>query len=120
MEGVPMSPTATKSEEKIKQASGKITAVIGPVVLVSFAEDDLPNLYDALTIELAESGKEAAKQLVLEVEQHLGGGVVKTVAMGATDGLTRGQEVKATGAPIQVPVGKGDRPDVFRDRRADR
>ncbi|MEK7461169.1 MAG: F0F1 ATP synthase subunit beta [Patescibacteria group bacterium] len=101
-----MSPTATKSEEKIKQASGKITAVIGPVVLVSFAEDDLPNLYDALTIELAESGKEAAKQLVLEVEQHLGGGVVKTVAMGATDGLTRGQEVKATGAPIQVPVGK--------------
>lgn len=79
-----------------KHAVGRITAVIGPVVHVAFAESDLPALYDALTID----------DLVLEVEQHLGGGAVKAVAMGATDGLKRGQEVVATGAPISIPVGE--------------
>lgn len=84
-------PTATKS-----QSTGRITAVIGPVVHVEFPPDQLPALYDALVIG----------GLVLEVEQHLGGGAVKAVAMGSTDGLKRGQTVEATGAPISIPVGK--------------
>lgn len=78
---------------------GIIKQVIGPVVDVAF-DAGLPNIYDALTVKL---GKE---DLVLEVEQHLGGNVVRAVAMGSTDGLKRGQEVIATGQPISVPVGK--------------
>lgn len=87
----------TKEHEATdKLKNGKVTAVIGPVVHVQFPEDALPNLYDALKID----------KLVLEVAQHLGGGVVKTIALGTTDGLARGTAVVATGAPIQVPVGK--------------
>lgn len=87
---------ATKTEADLDtKKHGKITAVIGPVVNVEFSEHALPELYESLTIG----------DLVLEVEQHLGGGIVKTVAMGATDGLKRGQEVVATGHPIQIPVG---------------
>jgi len=87
-----MSPTPTNT----KSATGRVTAVIGPVVNVRFSEDKLPALLEALT----------AGDLVLEVAQHLGGGSVKAIAMGATDGLVRGQEVVATGSPIKVPVGK--------------
>ena len=78
---------------------GKITQVIGPVVDVEFPGDP-PRIYNALEVE---HGK---KTLVLEVEQHLGGGGVRTIAMSSTDGLQRGLAVKDTGAPISVPVGK--------------
>lgn len=97
-----MSQNPIKSEGKV--VTGKITAVIGPVVNVEFPEDQLPDLFEALTLEIDRNG--TAEKLVVEVEQHLGGGIVKAVAMGATDGLKRGQVVTATGAPIQVPVGK--------------
>jgi len=79
---------------------GKISQVIGPVVDVEFGEN-LPNIYDALEINLEDN-----KSLVLETAQHLGGNRVRTVAMGSTDGLRRGMEVKSTGAPISVPVGQ--------------
>ncbi|HAV11485.1 MAG TPA: F0F1 ATP synthase subunit beta [Candidatus Moranbacteria bacterium] len=79
---------------------GKVLQVIGPVVDVEF-EENLPEIYNALEIKLADGGK-----LVLEAHQHLGGGKVRAVAMGATDGLRRGLEVTDTGAPIAVPVGK--------------
>lgn len=79
---------------------GKIAQVIGPVVDVEFGED-LPKIYDALEINL-----EGGEKLVLETAQHVGGGKVRTVAMGSTDGLKRGMEVIDTGAPIKVPVGK--------------
>lgn len=79
---------------------GKITQIIGPVVDVEFGEK-LPEIYHALEIGLADNGK-----LVLEVAQHIGGGKVRAVAMGSTDGLKRGMEVVDTGAPISVPVGK--------------
>ena len=79
---------------------GKINQIIGPVVDVEFSEN-IPEIYDALEINL---GKD--KKLVLETAQHLGGNKVRTVAMGATDGLQRGTEVVATGAPISVPVGQ--------------
>lgn len=80
--------------------TGKIIQVIGPVVDVEFGDESkLPNIYDAL--ELTVSGV----KLVVEVHQHLGGGRVRAVAMGTTDGVRRGMEVVATGAPISVPVG---------------
>ena len=78
---------------------GVITQVIGPVVDVRF-EKDPPAIYNALNIQHGEN------VLVLEVEQHLGGGDVRTIAMSSTDGLTRGMKVEDTGAPISVPVGK--------------
>ncbi|MDF3918224.1 F0F1 ATP synthase subunit beta [Salinicola salarius] len=78
--------------------SGRIVQIIGAVVDVEFPRDDVPKVYDALTV----SGKEA----VLEVQQQLGDGVVRAIVMGSSEGLQRGIEVVNTGAPISVPVGK--------------
>jgi len=78
---------------------GVITQIIGPVVDVRF-DNDLPEIYTALELEINK------KRLVLEVEQHLSNDTVRTVAMGATDGLQRGVEVANTGKPISVPVGE--------------
>ena len=81
--------------------NGKILQVIGPVVDVEFEQiKSLPEIYDALEI------KRKDNKLVLEVAQQLGDKVVRCISLGATDGLTRGEEVFATGAPISVPVGK--------------
>lgn len=89
---------------------GKISQVIGPVVDVEFA-NELPAIYNALEIKI--TGQSSAKategenqRLILEVAQHLGGNKVRTVAMGATDGLRRGMEVADTGSAIKVPVGQ--------------
>ena len=79
---------------------GKINQIIGPVVDVEFS-GEIPAIYDSLEITLSKDSK-----LVLETAQHLGGNKVRAVAMGATEGLKRGMEVTATGAPIQVPVGQ--------------
>ncbi|NTW27095.1 MAG: F0F1 ATP synthase subunit beta [Candidatus Moranbacteria bacterium] len=79
---------------------GKIIQIIGPVVDVQF-EDKLPEIYNALNIKTSET-----EQIVLEVHQHVGGGKVRAVAMGATDGLRRGMEVIDTGSAIAVPVGQ--------------
>ncbi len=78
--------------------SGKIVQIIGAVVDVEFPRDELPKIYDALIVE--------GKGLVLEVQQQLGDGVARTIAMGTTDGLSRGLDVINTKAPISVPVGK--------------
>jgi F-type H+-transporting ATPase subunit beta len=78
-------------------SQGKIVQIIGPVVDVAFPRDNLPKVYDALI--LSESG------LTLEVQQQLGDGVVRTIAMGSSDGLRRGMEVTNTHEPIKVPVG---------------
>jgi len=78
---------------------GKVKQIIGAVVDVEFS-DDLPSIFDALEVKMTEKDK-----LVLEVQQHVGSNVVRTVAMGSTDGLARNTEVKATGQPISVPVG---------------
>ncbi len=81
------------------KATGKITQVIGAVVDVQF-EGELPHILNALETE------NNGKKLVLEVAQHLGEGVVRTIAMDSTEGLVRGDEVRDTGKPISVPVGK--------------
>lgn len=88
-------PTKTHAKSHLE---GTITQVIGPVVDVAF-ESQVPELYHALILE------HQGKTMVLEVEQHLPGSTVRTIAMDSTDGLTRGMKVKATGAPISVPVG---------------
>ena len=79
-------------------SSGKIVQIIGAVVDVEFPRESLPKVYDALRVE--EAG------LVLEVQQQLGDGVVRTIAMGSTDGLKRGLAATNTGVAISVPVGK--------------
>jgi F-type H+-transporting ATPase subunit beta len=93
---------AKPKEERSKKGSvGRVTQIIGPVVDVAFEAGELPEINHALEID-RDGGR-----LVLEVQQHRGNNVVRTIAMATTDGLVRGTEVKDTGAPIMVPVGKG-------------
>ena len=80
-------------------SSGNIVEIIGAVVDVEFPRDSVPKIYDALLVEGA--------GLTLEVQGQLGDGVVRTIAMGTSDGIKRGVSVSNTGAPISVPVGKG-------------
>ncbi|MCR4667003.1 MAG: F0F1 ATP synthase subunit beta [Desulfovibrio sp.] len=84
--------------------TGKIVQVIGAVVDVAFPDGNLPNILNAL--EIKNTNNAYATDLVCEVAQHLGDNVVRTIAMDATDGLTRGMEAVDTGKPIMVPVGK--------------
>ena len=84
--------------------SGKIVQVIGAVIDIAFAEENVPNILDAIEVEFTVNDE--TKKLVLEVQQHLGEGVVRAVAMSSTDGLKRGMAVNNTGAPISVPVGE--------------
>ena len=79
-------------------SAGKIVQIIGAVVDVEFPRDSIPKVYDALTV--------TDNNLTLEVQQQLGDGVVRTIAMGSSDGLRRGMSVSDTGAPISVPVGE--------------
>ena len=78
-------------------SSGQIVQIIGAVMDVEFPRDSVPKVYDALTIE--------GKELVLEVQQQLGDGIVRTIAMGSTDGIKRGLIVENTNKPVSVPVG---------------
>src|SRR3989344_1220634 len=90
---------------------GTVSQIIGPVVDVQFAEDKIPAIYNALIvdrksyIEKSDVRQTTNDELVLEVQQHLGDGVVRAVAMDTTDGLQRGIKVSDTVAPISVPVG---------------
>ncbi len=87
-------------------SQGKIVQCIGAVVDIEFPRDQMPKVYDAL--KLADTGSTVAEAgLTLEVQQQLGDGVVRTIAMGSSDGLRRGMAVMATGNPISVPVGTG-------------
>jgi len=92
-------------------ATGKIVQVIGSTFDVEFPEESLPGIYNALRIE----GESPAGRVHLtgEVQQHLGGGQVRCVALGSTDGLTRGMPVVDTGEPVRVPVGEGVLGRVF-------
>ena len=78
-------------------SAGKVVQVIGAVVDVEFPRDSIPKVYDALRIE--------QQDLTLEVQQQLGDGVVRAIAMGSSEGLQRGFPVANTGSPIMVPVG---------------
>ncbi|MFN8457350.1 MAG: F0F1 ATP synthase subunit beta [Anaerolineae bacterium] len=91
-----------------KGATGRVVQVLGAVVDVEFPPEQLPEIFDAVEIE-----REGQESLVLEVQQHLGNEVVRTVAMDATDGLRRGATAMNTGAPISVPVGPASLGRIF-------
>jgi F-type H+-transporting ATPase subunit beta len=80
---------------------GKVISVIGPVVDIKFDSENLPSIYNAVEIKLPHD-----ETLVVEVEQHVGDDIVRTIAMDATEGLKRGMEAYDTGKPVLVPVGK--------------
>ena len=90
-------------DREIKMSQGKVVQCIGAVVDVEFARDQMPKVYEALILDEKDPAVEDG--LTFEVQQQLGDGVVRTIAMGSTDGLRRGMAVKATGAGISVPVG---------------
>jgi F-type H+/Na+-transporting ATPase subunit beta len=93
--------------------TGTIVQVIGPVVDADFSETGvMPGIYDALEVNI-EVGEGPAKKLTLEVQQHLGGGWARAIAMSSTEGLKRGMAITNTGAPITVPVGEGVLGRVF-------
>ncbi|AYF46014.1 MULTISPECIES: F0F1 ATP synthase subunit beta [Halobacteriovorax] len=89
----------------MSQAKGVIRQVMGPVVDVEFADGNLPEIYNALTVT-NKTINDKENNLVLEVASHLGDNVVRTIAMDQTEGLSRGLVVSDTGAPIQAPVGR--------------
>ena len=86
-------------------SQGKVVQCIGAVVDVEFPRDQMPKVYDALLLD--EENSTAEPGLTLEVQQQLGDGIVRTIAMGSSDGLIRGMKFKATGTQITVPVGPG-------------
>ncbi|SCL41468.1 F-type H+-transporting ATPase subunit beta [Micromonospora pallida] len=101
----------TVSAVETKTATGRVVRVIGPVVDAEFPRDGMPDLFNALHVDVNLSGGE--KTLTLEVAQHLGDNLVRAISMQPTDGLVRGTEVRDTGSPIRVPVGNAVKGRVF-------
>jgi F-type H+/Na+-transporting ATPase subunit beta len=95
-------------QEERREGVGTVVEVKGPVVDVRFSPEEIPEIYNALTVPLQTPGddEDGETELVLEVQQLLGDDVVRTVAMASTDGLQRGVDVQDTGSPITVPVGE--------------
>ena len=89
------------------QSQGTIVQSIGAVIDIEFPREQMPNIYDALVLEAGAEDRLVEKGLTFEVEQQLGDGIVRCIALGSSDGLRRGMKVKGTGEPISVPVGKG-------------
>src|SRR6266542_587828 len=94
-----------------KRGAGRVARVIGPVVDVEFPPDELPGIHTALTVERTLDDETAV--ITCEVAQHVGEGMVRTIAMQPTDGLVRGAPVTDTGSPITMPVGPGTLGHVF-------
>ena len=91
-----------------EQNTGKITQIIGAVLDIKFSQGKIPEINEAIKIPL-----EGGSELVVEVAQDLGDDTVKCIAMGSTDGLKRGMDAIATGAPITVPVGENTLGRIF-------
>ncbi len=96
------------AEVKTSENLGKITQIIGAVLDIKFSAGNLPEINDAIRIPLKQDG-----ELVVEVAQHLGDDTVRCISMGSTDGLVRGMDAVATGAPITVPVGENTLGRIF-------
>ncbi|BCB84648.1 hypothetical protein Psuf_019610 [Phytohabitans suffuscus] len=103
--------TVAESQVGPKTATGRVVRVIGPVVDAEFPRDAMPDIFNALHVNVSLS--EGDKKLTLEVAQHLGDNMVRAISMQPTDGLIRGAEVRDTGAPISVPVGDATKGHVF-------
>ena len=106
-----MSTALNEHEAQQATAAGRVVRVIGAVVDVEFPRGELPALYNALKVEVTLPA--VAKTITLEVAQHLGDNLVRTISMAPTDGLVRGVEVIDTGKPISVPVGDVVKGHVF-------
>ena len=87
---------------------GKITQIVGAVLDIKFQDGNLPEINSAINIT-----RQNGERLVVEVAQHLGDDTVRCIAMGPTDGLVRGMDAEATGAPISVPVGENTLGRIF-------
>src|SRR3984957_17293042 len=99
--------TPAAGGEETPEGTGRVARVIGPVVDVEFStEQDIPDIYNALQVEVTLEGE--TRTLTLEVEQHLGDNTVRTISMAPTDGLTRGATAINPGGPITVPGGGVD------------
>ena len=96
------------AEVKTSENLGKITQIIGAVLDIKFSTGNLPEINDAIRIPLKTGG-----ELTVEVAQHLGDDTVRCISMGPTDGLVRGMDAVATGAPITVPVGENTLGRIF-------
>ena len=108
--------TTAAPETAAEPTAGRVTRIQGSVIDVEFPVGHLPDIYNALTVELANTANEegeTTKKITLEVEQHLGDSTVRTVALKPTDGLVRGATVLDTGGPISVPVGDVTKGHVF-------
>ena len=111
-----MSMTATAENSTASGAggeagTGRVVRVTGPVVDVEFGAEQMPEIYNALHVDV--TVEDTTRTLTLEVEQHIGDNVVRTVSMEQTDGMVRGAEVTDTGGPISVPVGDVTKGHVF-------
>ena len=94
--------------------TGRVVRVTGPVVDVEFGRDEMPELNNALHVDVdLGEGNPLNKELTLEVAQHIGDGVVRAISMRPTDGMVRGATVTDTGGPISVPVGDATLGHVF-------
>jgi len=98
-----MTAIVSRNESDQSTSVGRVARVIGPVIDVEFPTDAMPDLYNALTVTINLGGKE--QTLTLEVAQHIGDGMVRTISMRPTDGVVRGSQVLDTGESISVPVG---------------
>ena len=106
-----MTATINESGSATVGAVGRIARITGPVIDAEFPADAMPDIYNALTVELTLEGKTST--VTFETAQHLGENLVRAIAMEATDGLVRGQEVRDTGAAISVPVGDVVKGHIF-------
>src|ERR1700757_3914950 len=98
-----MTATVEETSASKQGGTGRVVRVIGPVIDVEFAPDQMPEVYNALHLERTLGGE--TRTLTLEVAQHIGDNMVRAISMQPTDGLVRGAPVEDTGAPISVPVG---------------
>src|SRR5215211_2727681 len=103
--------TTNTEDEATPGGVGRVVRVIGPVVDVEFSRDAMPELYNALHVDLVLGEEEM--MLTLEVAQHIGDNMVRAISMQPTDGLVRGAEVTDTGEAITVPVGDVTKGHVF-------
>ena len=106
-----MSTTSAKPASAPVKNVGRVIQVIGSTFDIEFPEDKLPAIYNAVTVEGGEKGVKV--RLTGEVQSHLGGGRMRCIALGGTDGMVRGMECVDTGAPVTVPVGKATLGRVF-------
>src|SRR3954453_21781492 len=103
LSGQPSDEGDNQAESVRGEATGRVARVIGPVVDIEFPVDSIPEMYNALKVDITLG--EETNSITLEVSQHIGEGMVRAISMRPTDGLVRGAQVTDTGGPISVPVG---------------